>query len=155
MSDREEAIWDTSKYAAELEIANKLKRENKEDEMMPRSAHWAPITAKRYLDLHQKGGADDFFSSDWTNAELVDRLGHMSATNRQVVVAFSGADEYVPTELDSKRMSERLCQAINCGKSDGVAQELFLAEANHNLSKAEGDKERFAQKVAEALKKVT
>merc|ERR1712232_501940 len=137
VSDREEAVWETSKYDKMLEIAAKMKGRAKENEMMPREAFWAPITAKRYLDLHEKGGADDFFSSDWSDQELVDRLGHMSSsvtTDRHVVIAFSGSDEYVPKELDSKRMSERLCQAINGGKSDGVAQEFFLPDANHNLS---------------------
>ncbi|CAB9507258.1 Conserved hypothetical protein [Seminavis robusta] len=153
VSDREEAVWETSKYDTYLEIANKLKEEGKELEMMPRAAFWAPITAQRYLGLHAKGGADDFFSSDWTDEELVDRLGHMSnVSDRKVLVAFSGADEYVPKQLDCKRMSERLCKAINGGKEEGVSVECFLPNANHNLSEAEGDKEKFAQKVAEYLR---
>jgi hypothetical protein len=72
--------------------------------------------------------------------------------DRKVLVAFSGSDEYVPKELDSKRMSERLCKAINGGKDCGVAIECFLANANHNLSESEGDKEMFAQKVAECFR---
>ena len=183
VSDREEAIWETNKYDAMIKAAKKLKEEGKETEMMPRegrelflyyrrydpcpvtlllsgivcvvSAFWAPITAKRYLDLHEKGGADDFFSSDWSDEELVLRLGHMSQlADRQVLVAFSGSDEYVPKQLDSKKMSERLCQAINDGKSEGVAQECFFPNANHNLSEADGDKTQFAKVVGEALSKV-
>ena len=155
MSDREEAIWDTGKYDTMIEVANKMERERKESEMMPREAFWAPITATRYLDLLAKGGTDDFFSSDWTDEELADRLGHMSSKpDRKVLVAFSGSDEYVPKELDSKQMSKRLCKAINGGKEDGVAIELFLPNANHNLSEGKGDKETFAQKVSECLKNI-
>jgi hypothetical protein len=152
VSDREQAIWEVGKYDGMIQLANKMKQEGKEDEMIPREAFWAPITASRYLDLHEKGGTDDFFSSDWTDEELLGRLGHMSnKPDRKVLVAFSGSDEYVPKELDSKRMSERLCKAINGGKESGVAIECFLANANHNLSESEGDKEMFARKVAECL----
>ena len=153
VSDREDSVWETSKYDAMLKIANEMKDKN---EMMPREAFWAPITAQRYLDLHQKGGADDFFSSDWTDEELVERLGHMSdIPDREVVVAFSGSDEYVPKELDCKKMSERLCRAINGGKKEGVAKECFLPDANHNLSQAGGDKEKFTQRVGEALRRLS
>ena len=151
VSDREAAMTGQPKYDNMIQIANKMRQEGKETEMMPRDAFWAPITAKRYLGLHEKGGADDFFSSDWTDQELVDRLGHMSHHERQVVVAFSGSDEYVPKHIDAKRLSERLCQAINGGKTSGVAQELYLPNANHNLSEGPDDKEHFARKVAECM----
>lgn len=156
VSDREVELADQGQNDAMVELANKMKKEGKEAEMMPRLAHWAPITVQRYLDLHEKGGADDFFSSDWTDDELVDRLGHMSKDpRRQVIVAFSGSDEYVPKHVDRKRLSERLCQAMNGGKSSGVAQEFFLPTANHNLSEAKGDKELFAKKVAECLERLS
>ena len=142
-------------YDKMIGIAQTMRKEGKEEEMMPREAFWAPITAKRFLDLQEKGGTDDFFSSDWSDEELVLRLGHMSQlADRQVVVAFSGSDEYVPKQLDPKKMSKRLCQAINGGKTEGVAQECFLENANHNLSQADGDKEQFAKTVGEALGKV-
>ena len=155
VSDREVELEDQSKNEANVLIANQLKKEGKGTEMMPRSAHWAPITAQRYLDLHMKGGADDFFSSDWTDEELVNRLGHMSKIlQRQVIVAFSGADEYVPKHVNPKQLSERLCRAMNGGKSSGVAQEFFLPSGNHNLSISNGDKERFVKRVAESLGKL-
>lgn len=155
VSDREGEISNQPTLDAKIETAKKMKQEGKEMEMMPREVFWAPITCQRFLDLHEKGGADDFFSSDWTDQELVDRLGHMANNpQRQVVVAFSGSDEYVPKHVDKKRLSERLCQAINGGTTTGVAQELFLPNGNHNLSEGQGDKEVFAQKVAECLKNV-
>lgn len=154
VSDREVEPEDRSNIDVNVQIANQMKRDGKETEMMPRSAHWAPITAQRYLDLHEKGGADDFFSSDWSDEELMSRLGHMSQNpKRQVIVAFSGSDEYVPKHVDHKLLSERLCLAMNGGKSSGVAQEFFLPNGNHNLSLSVGDKERFARRVAESLLK--
>lgn len=156
VSDREVELEDQGKNNVNVEHATQMKRDGKETEMMPRSAHWAPITAQRYLDLHQKGGADDFFSSDWSDKELIDRLGHMSQNpQRQVIVAFSGSDEYVPKHVDHKQLSERLCRAMNGGKSSGVAQEFFLPGGNHNLSQSEGDRERFTKRVAESLKRLS
>lgn len=149
-------------YDKMINIAQTMKKEGKENEMMPREAFWAPITAKRFLDLQEKGGSDDFFSSDWTDQELVERLGHMSRhpgrdkeqKQFQVLVAFSGADEYVPKYVESARLSERLCHAINGGERTGVATECFLPHANHNLSQSPGDKEVFVKAVASCLKKV-
>jgi hypothetical protein len=114
-------------------------------------AFWAPITAKRFLDLQEKGGADDFFSSDFTDEELKERLGHMSNSDRQVIVAFSGSDEFVPKHVNPKNLSERLCKAINDGKSDGKAKEFFLPDGNHNLSKGDGDKKKFGKEIAQCL----
>ena len=91
--------------------------QNRGDEMMPRSAFWAPITARRYYDLMVKGsGLDDYFSSDYTNAELRARLSHLSfasSTLRRVIVAYSGQDEYVPSHVDTKVLLQRLCCAMN------------------------------------------
>jgi hypothetical protein len=119
-----------------------------------REAFWAPITATRFLDLQEKGGRDDFFSSDFTDEELKQRLGHMSNHDMRVVVAFSGSDEFVPQSVDPRTLSERLCKAINNGKSDGVSTEFFLPTGNHNLAKGEGDKEKFAKQVAQCMEQV-
>ena len=101
--------------------------------------------------MQEKGGADDFFSSDFTDEELTERLGHMSNYDRQVIVTFSGSDEFVPKHVNPKNLSERICKAINNGKSDGKANEFFLPNGNHNLSKGDGDKEKFAKQIAQCL----
>lgn len=137
-----------------MKLANKMKADGKQNEMMPRAAHWCPITAQRFLDLHEKGGSDDFFSSDWTDQELIDRLGHMSQDpQRRVIVAFSGSDEFVPKYVNHKELSQRLCRAMNGGHDSGVAEEFFIPTGNHNLSEGEGDKEAFAKIVGECLGK--
>ena len=43
---------------------------------------FAPMSANRYLSLTQKGGADDMFSSDFTDEELKGLLGHMSTAGQ-------------------------------------------------------------------------
>ena len=163
VSDREHAMMDGS-YVANLDIARKLKSEGREDECMPRSAFWAPITASRYLDLHERGGADDFFSSDFSDDELADRLKHVSegaaGRRRRVVVAFSGSDEYVPSSVDSRQLTNRLVRALNAGREGGdeggrnaVAEPLYLPAANHNLSNDEQSLDEFVGAVEKLLSK--
>ena len=61
VSDREHAMMESSTYQRNLEMALNWQKQGKEEELMPRQAFWAPITAQRFLDLQQRGGADDFF----------------------------------------------------------------------------------------------
>jgi pimeloyl-ACP methyl ester carboxylesterase len=78
VSDREHAAHDNPvQYQTNLELAQQMVQEGKAHEMMPRSAFWAPITAQRFVDLHDRGGADDYFSSDYTKEELEERLSHV------------------------------------------------------------------------------
>ena len=135
----------------------------KEDEMMPRSAFWAPITAGRFLSLQDIGGEDDFFSSDFSDEELGLRLRHMGQRGDQnglkTLVAFSGEDEYVPSSVDKKELLQRLCAAMtNQNSPDGnhrsspdVVIPLMIETGNHNLSNEEGDKEVFVDAVKSLL----
>jgi len=147
VSDREGAETEPL-YADNLGIAQDLVARGEGAEMMPRAAFWAPICAERFLSLQGRGGEDDFFSSDLTDAELGARLRHVGDKLRRcdarsrILVAYSGRDEYVPEHVDRDRLLTRLCAAIE-GDEEGVAVPLMLDEANHNLSKGEGDGERF------------
>jgi hypothetical protein len=148
VSDREDAMMQPQ-YAKNIEIARSLVSDEKEMEMMPQSAFWAPITARRFLDLQDINGRDDFFSSDLTDEQLQERLAHVGdVADRQVLVAFSGKDEYVPATVDKKQILERLCRAMN--HVHPVATPLFLETANHNLSLGD-DSDRFVHKVADML----
>lgn len=162
-SDREGASVESG-YTDNIETARQMRSEGKEDEMMPRSAFWAPITAARFLSLQDVGGNDDFFSSDLTDDELDRRLGHVSERGAEhglrLLAAFSGQDEYVPSHVDKVSLLERLCRAMNqkCikeGSDQMVAIPLMLEEGNHNLSKSEGDGERFVEAVADLLRLAT
>jgi hypothetical protein len=159
VSDREGAISGPN-YKENIEHAKGLQEQGKEDEMMPRSAFWAPITAARFLSLQEFGGEDDFFSSDYTDEEMSIRLQHVgqrgSSTGLKVLVCFSGEDEYVPAGIDKKDLLKRLCGAMNGGhekdNEDEVAIPLYLEEGNHNLSESDGDKDRFVDDLGELLR---
>lgn len=152
VSDRQHAMME-SNYKQNIQIAQSLLDNGKHDEMMPRSAFWAPITARRFLDLQGMNGRDDFFSSDLTDAQLRERLGHVGRSvveDLKVLVQFSGKDEYVPAHVDKELLLNRLCNAMN-SEQYSVATPCYLPNANHNLSKAPGDGQVFVNKVAELL----
>uniref|UniRef100_A0A7I4DMQ7 Uncharacterized protein n=1 Tax=Physcomitrium patens TaxID=3218 RepID=A0A7I4DMQ7_PHYPA len=73
-----------------LELAERMIKEGKGEELMPRDASpEAPITANRFRSLCAYMGDDDLFSSDFTDAQLKALLGHMSRVPCQVRSAFS------------------------------------------------------------------
>jgi pimeloyl-ACP methyl ester carboxylesterase len=153
VSDREHAMMESEHYKKYLEVAQTLRDAGKAEEMMPRAALWAPITAQRYLDLNERGGADDMFSSDFSDEELAERLRHVGQTKSHVLVAFSGSDEFVPSHVDSKALTKRLVEAMNIDcKGAPVAQGLVIETANHNLAMGPKDAFAFVEKVSELLK---
>jgi len=155
VSDRESAAMYEG-YTEHLRVAQSLVQEWKGQEMMPRSAFWAPITAQRFVDLNEKGGTDDFFSSDFTDEELATKLRHVGRDRNdglQVLVACSGADEYVPSHVDSRILTNRLVAAMNkdCPEGHPVATGLFLETGNHNLSQGPSDGATFVSKLTALL----
>ena len=156
VSDREGPM-EEPEYEQNIKIAKDLVSKGKGKEMMPRSAFWAPITASRFLDLQEKGGADDFFSSDYTDEEFINRLSHVGLHQKRglrVIVAFSRSDEYVPKHIDKDVLLERMCTAMNAScasDKDPVALPLMLASGNHNLSSQELDMEIFIKEIANNL----
>jgi len=163
VSDRESAMKG-SKYQEHIEHAKSLEASGQEEEMMPRSAFWAPITAARFLSLQDVGGDDDFFSSDFTDEQLGLRLRHLGQrgdqTGLKTLVAFSGEDEYVPASVDKRELLERLRIAMtsqgnpdtDCHSCPDAVTTLFLETGNHNLSNEEDDKEIFVDSVKALLK---
>ena len=154
VSDRE-TDQDNSKY---IQHAQQLVSQNQGDEMMPRSSFWAPITASRYISLFDKDGDDDFFSSDLTDEQLRERLGHVSreggsSSELDVLAVYSGKDEYVPSFVDKNKLLKRMVDAMNDGGRCTNAKGLMLPNANHNLSKSEGDARTFVDAVSELLRK--
>ncbi|CAI5998571.1 unnamed protein product [Closterium sp. NIES-64] len=119
--DTEDA-FEEMKQAAQAMIAG-----GRGAEMMPRSADpLAPITANRFHSLASMGGDDDMFSSDFSDEELKERLGHMGAW--PCLVILSGEDQYVPRALDKEKLLQRLCAAI------GGATAALIPGADHSLS---------------------
>jgi hypothetical protein len=150
-------------YAKNIQFARDLVSKGQGEEMMPRHVFWASITAQRFLDLQDVGGRDDYFSSDYTNDQLIERLGHVGrqhapSSSLRVLVAVSGSDEYVPNHIDTEALTQRMVDAMNHhGEKDNekkVAQSLYIETANHNLSESPGDAQRFVENVAILLKQV-
>jgi len=171
VSDRE-GVMTGPAYETNIAHAKKLEDMGQEEEMMPRSAFWAPITASRFLALQDVGGEDDYFSSDFSDEQLGLRLRHMGQRGDQngmkTLVSFSGEDEYVPATVDKKLLLERLCAAmkspnpnpnpnlqtspdIECHSSQDSVIPLLIETGNHNLSNDDGDKEMFVAAVKELL----
>ncbi|KAJ8565888.1 hypothetical protein K7X08_008464 [Anisodus acutangulus] len=126
VSDREykATLPDT---ASMIDLASNMISEGRESELMPREANPdAPITAFRYHSLCAYNGEDDLFSSDFSDDQLKQRLGHMSNTPCQVI--FSMGDEYVPEYVDKKALVDRLCKAM------GGAEKVEIEYGNHSLS---------------------
>jgi hypothetical protein len=161
VSDRESITLSSGDHIANILHARSLQGE----EMMPRSAFWAPITASRYLSLFDVDGDDDFFSSDLTGEELHDRLGHVDEISRMtglhILVAYSKRDEYVPENINKDILLRRMVSAMNGldfrdGNTDhhdegAIARGLMLENSNHNLSSDDGDKELFVEAFGKLL----
>uniref|UniRef100_A0A0E0E929 AB hydrolase-1 domain-containing protein n=1 Tax=Oryza meridionalis TaxID=40149 RepID=A0A0E0E929_9ORYZ len=110
-----------------IDLAAKMLSEGRGMDLMPREANPdAPITAYRYHSLCAYMGDDDMFSSDLSEDQLRQRLGHMSTT--QCLVIFSMGDEYVPEYVDKEALVDRLCRAL------GGAEKVEIEWGNHALS---------------------
>jgi len=73
-----------------IDLAAKMITEGRGMDLMPREANPdAPITAYRYHSLCSYMGDDDMFSSDLSEDQLRQRLGHMSTTQCQVCCSAS------------------------------------------------------------------
>ena len=162
VSDREHAATEEN-YDQNLALAREMRASGRADECMPRSVFWAPITAKRFLDLQEKGGNDDYFSSDYNDDEMHERLGHciMDRQNeinfqRHGLVAFSAADEYAPDFVDTEALTRRLTRAMNTNvdQKGPCARSICIPKANHNLSKPESGVDTIIAEIHKLLQDI-
>ena len=113
-------------------------------------------TASRYISLFDINGDDDFFSSDLSDNELKDKLGHVGklgkTTGLRLLAAYSNKDEYVPESIKKDDFLNRLVTALNNGGKSGAAEGLLLENANHNLSDGSDDKRLFVKTVGNFLR---
>jgi pimeloyl-ACP methyl ester carboxylesterase len=104
-----------------LDELTQLAESARPDELMPRDADPCglgnPITAYRFLSLTGKEGDDDLFSSDLSDEQLKQRLGHVSVP---CLVIFSLDDEYVPLSVNRHALQERLAAAMPRGSFVGL-----------------------------------
>ena len=169
VSDREAASLeeDAPGRAARLAQAQQLVAAGRPEALLPELHYgFVPINAARYSSLFGRGGADDLFSSDFTDAELAALLGHMSTRGQReargelvhepvpahpgllCLFAHSEADEYVPASVDAAKLSRRFVAAAD---AEGCARALIIEGANHNLASPDGAAATFVHAVGELL----
>jgi hypothetical protein len=103
----------------------------------------APLSAARWASLADKGGDDDMFSSDLTDAELEERLAGPLAGVRTLVLA-SGREQYAPAGWDARGAADRLAAAI------GPLARAAVLDGDHALHGVEEEAARLiARFVAE------
>eukprot|EP00039_Didymoeca_costata_P005561 m.82484 g.82484 ORF g.82484 m.82484 type:complete len:325 (+) comp12873_c0_seq1:190-1164(+) len=125
-SDRESMVMEvendgnTTQFHTAVELATSMCKEGNGQQLLPRDTPCVfktPITAERYLSFAGKMGPDDKFSSDLSDEELLQQVGHIADTNARALLVFSGADEYVPPAISSNfdDLGKKLCSAM-CGE---------------------------------------
>ncbi len=70
----------------------------------------------RYLSLYTKGGEEDYFNSQYSDAELRSRLGHVDVP---CLLLTALRDEFVPFHVDKIAFMNRIVSAMP--KAEGVA----------------------------------
>ncbi|TPX30483.1 hypothetical protein SmJEL517_g05964 [Synchytrium microbalum] len=143
VSDREFFMWDNSDQTTKyVHLAKSL---NVHD-LLPRDVDIAPMTAGRYLSLATRLGLDDMFSSDLTDAELINIFSGLGA-GVNVGICFSGADEYVPPSVDPKMLLQRWTKSTKEGVNVAA---VIIPDADHELSTQEAQ-EAFCKHVLQIL----
>ncbi|KAG1111892.1 hypothetical protein G6F42_014897 [Rhizopus arrhizus] len=80
-------------YQYLVDLSTKMKNDGNGQEIMPRKAHWSPITGDRFYSLAAKFGDDDVFSTDFTDEEIKKLF---EGVDRPLVWVYGEKDEYYP-----------------------------------------------------------
>uniref|UniRef100_A0A7S4SG09 Phosphoribulokinase/uridine kinase domain-containing protein n=1 Tax=Alexandrium monilatum TaxID=311494 RepID=A0A7S4SG09_9DINO len=146
VSDREallagsdEGAASAAELAGHREAAAALIAAGRGEEPMPRAAALLlgpphVVTASRFASLTGRMTADDMFSSDLSDDELRERLGHIAVPT---LVAVSADDEYVPEFVDSRALAGRMADAMAASVL-GRVQRLVVEEGGHGLRRGGG-----------------
>eukprot|EP00928_Gymnodinium_smaydae_P001543 TRINITY_DN10560_c0_g2_i1.p1 TRINITY_DN10560_c0_g2~~TRINITY_DN10560_c0_g2_i1.p1 ORF type:complete len:597 (+),score=71.28 TRINITY_DN10560_c0_g2_i1:182-1792(+) len=153
VSDREALITQMGKDCAEDDSALKRMRSTAadmiskgcKDEVMPRAAGKLlgpddPVTAYRFASLTGRLTDDDMFSSDLSDVELHERLGHVRIPT---LLVSSADDEYVPTSVDVPSLLKRMSDAMPASAA-GLVQSVVVSEGGHGLQTESGTSELCA-----------
>eukprot|EP00435_Cladocopium_sp_Y103_P071879 s873_g38.t1 len=145
VSDREALLAEqrSEDELAQLEkfkqVASQMISEGKGSEVLPRSACqlFGPpdvITAYRFDSLTRRMADDDMFSSDLTESELREKLGHV---NVPCLLAISADDEYVPPFVDSTALCHRMANAMAAFPANST-RSVILPNGGHGVRSPEG-----------------
>jgi len=140
---------DAAKALADFrERAAAMLAEGRGDEAMPRAASLLlgpphVVTAYRFASLTGRMTDDDMFSSDLSDEELQQKLGHMSVPT---LLAVSADDEYVPASVDCRKLVDRMARAMAADPL-GRVEQLVIEQGGHSLRKSDGAA-KFTEAVA-------
>jgi hypothetical protein len=146
VSDREASLMHMSHdhYVKSIAAAQAMVSEGKADEIVPSSeTHGffaAPVTARRWLSLLSPNhdGEDDYFSSDLPDTQLNRTFGMLPA-HTPLCILYSGADEYVPPEIDKNALVSKWIKVVQRhGKAD-TEHSGVINGASHNLKRDSAD----------------
>lgn len=118
-----------------------------------------PLSAQRALDLFDRLGADDMFSSDMTDSELSSRLGHLGSCSAQVLLVLSMHDQYVPLVNSGGTayadFGKRLLSAVDsCSNEDAPSASLLMIDGADHAVSEQLHVETFVHSVVEHIRSV-
>ncbi|CEP14159.1 hypothetical protein [Parasitella parasitica] len=114
-------------YQEYLVVSSKMRAYGVGREIMPRDAHWSPITADRYYSLAAKHGDDDVFSTDFTDQEIKELF---QGVDRPIVWVYGEKDEYyMPSNGDAMKNIERFMSLVPAIKGGHL-----VANADHCIN---------------------
>jgi pimeloyl-ACP methyl ester carboxylesterase len=134
--------------AQSITLAKQMIEKGDAEQLMPRSSFFLPITAYRFHALTAVGGDDDMFSSDFTPAEMRQKLGHV---NCPTAVVYGTADEYVPSTVDLKALGQKIVGSFGSSASSSLH---IIEGANHAISGDDSCIESFVSFVMKFLEKI-
>lgn len=108
----------------------------------------APVSARRWRSLVEKGGDDDYFSSDFSDQELSEKLWALAGRRKEksggagagegkdeesaaddassffpTLILSSLREQHLPEDYDTAAHGRRLARVINCGVREGGREE--------------------------------
>jgi len=133
-----------------LSLAYDMIVNNMGDELMPRNNNMMriPITAERFFSLAGERTSEDLFSTDLTENEFINKLGHIDIPT---LIVYSLKDEYIPDNIKHKIPTTAEIMKKIIGKNSNICDILLLEEANHAIDNNETSINIFVKKCVEFL----
>ncbi|KAM7205047.1 Protein of unknown function (DUF1749) domain containing protein [Rhypophila sp. PSN 637] len=121
-----------------IDVARRMIDEGKDKEYMPKNLLPAdmrdtPVTAYRFHSLTSRLGDDDFFSSDFTDAETRDIWNPLT---KPVLIVPSEKDEFVPETVNVQGLMDKWRRSCRPGVYSDLSG--LIPEANHRVDNEEG-----------------
>lgn len=146
VSDREAILMSMSveQYDMSVAVAQAMANDGRADEIVPASATGGffpvPVNARRWLSLLSPNhdGEDDYFSSDLPESQLNRTFGMLPART-PLCILYSGADQYVPPEIDKVALVEKWIEIVQRNGKVDTEHSGVIEGALHNLSKDPAD----------------